>query len=278
MKQAWDVKVIKACEEIRGPPRVPTQAELKFYGKYLAEVKKISKRRNMLILGATPELRDIALDNGFNCCSVELNKDVAEKLSEIMKNKNNPRDKVIIGDWLEMDKKSEFFNLFDIVLGDAPFINLATTEDNEKLAEILSKVIAKGGYFVTRQVVWTDTFKPKEKHGLIKAFRNKEICWQDLFMELRFWTYKQECFNNKTYQYDAKKNFELINADFKEGLLNKEEYELIIKFRNNIINTIYPEKEFVSLLENNNFKCVTEFIDKKFKYCSYLKMFVFKKG
>lgn len=62
MKQAWDVKVIKAAEKIRGPPRVPTSAELKFYENYLKEAKKgtdekeISQRKNVLILGATPEL------------------------------------------------------------------------------------------------------------------------------------------------------------------------------------------------------------------------------
>ncbi|MBS3121761.1 class I SAM-dependent methyltransferase [Candidatus Woesearchaeota archaeon] len=293
MKQAWDIKVINAGEKVRGPPRVPTSAELKFYENYLKEAKNLSDEKitflrksagerkelekNALILGATPELRDLVLDSGFNCYSVELNKDVAEKLSEIMNNKGHPRDKVIIGDWLEMDKKKKFFDFFDIVLGDGSFINLATKEDNEKLARILSKVIVKGGYFVTRQVVWTDKFKPMQKNKLIEAFRKKEICWQDLFIELRFWTYKKECLNNKTYQYDAKKNFELINTDFKKGLLNKEEYELLTTFRNNIINTIYPEKEFISLIEKNNFKHINELVDKEFKYCNYLKMFVFKK-
>lgn len=193
-----------------------------------------------------------------------------------MRNKNNFNDKIMIGDWLKMDKKKEFFDFFDIVFGDGSFINLASREDNEKLANILSKVIVKSGYFVTRQVVWTDKFKPKEKQELIEAFRKKEIVWQDLFMELRFWIYKKECFNNKTYQYDAKKNFELIDTDFKKGIFNKEEHELLTTFKNNIINTIYPEKEFISLLEKNNFKCINEFVDKQFKYCSYLKMFVFK--
>lgn len=276
-QQPWKIKTAEQRQRNRRPPFFGTKKDFEFYREHLLKVKNSENSnlpKNALILGATPELRDMVLDEGFNCYTVDLSKHMVEKLSLVMKNKDHPKEHILIKNWLEMDFDEGFFG---IIMGDASFLNLATKADNEKLAGILFRQLAKGGYLVTRQVVLPEDYKPIQKKELIQLYRNKKISWPDFFMELRFWTYLDEVYDKETYQFDVMKNYSLIKQDFEEGLLTEAEFNSLAYAENDIINTLYPKREFILMLERNKFRFIKEFIDKKYKHCRYLTMFVFEK-
>ena len=267
--QPWIISEATARERSkRIPPTSPDKAEQEIYEKYA----KITKG-NCLVLGATPELRDISLENGFKTYSVDLSKKMMDMGDKCMKHKNHPNETAIIGNWLDMKFDNDFFN---IVMADASFCNLSTKEENEKLLEILKRITAPNGYLVLRNIFLPALEKIPVKE-LVSLYRQKKLSFFDFFAELRVVTYLDKVYNKETYQYDAKKNFDLIDQDYKKGIFNKEELDKLMLFRNNIINTFYPEKEFLELIKSFGFKLIESFESNQFRFDKYLNMHVFQK-
>jgi ubiquinone/menaquinone biosynthesis C-methylase UbiE len=272
--QPWDFSDKKVYESRskRRPPTAPDAAELAIYEKY-AKLASKSSIKNSLVLGATPELRDIAIKNGFVGYAVDISKNVSELFTSLMDYKDDPNNKMIIGDWLEMNFKDNFFSL---VMADASFCNLPTKELNEKLIKILKDIISPKGYFVSRNIFFPTIERIPVKE-LVKSYRANKISLADFFMIIRTVSYMPQLYSEDTYQYDAKKNFDIIEEEYKKGVFNKEEFDTIMGWKNNIINTFYPEKEFIKMFENNGFKLVERFEGKNFIFQKYCPMLVFQK-
>lgn len=272
--QPWKVADKRGKKENRIPPFAPSKNEVSFYRKYLDLVSGNELPDRALILGATPELRDSAIDANLESWAVDISGEMMEKFSSLMKHHKHPFDKQQVKNWLEIDFPELYFGA---VLGDASFINLTSRKHNRELAKVCSKIIKKGGYLILRQAVYTRYKGYDNALKLVDDFRSRKIGWQDLFIELRFNIFKNELYDKKTYQYNGIKNFELIDELYNKGILNKQEYERINRFRNNVTNTFYPEEEFVRMIESNGFKLVKRFHDKPYLFYNYLFMMTFRK-
>ncbi len=172
--QPWEVAEKRGKKENRIPPFAPSENELSFYKKYLNLVFESGELPNrVLILGATPELRDAAIEIGVESVAVDVSKEMMDKFSSLMKHKGHLLDKQIIKNWLEMDFPKSYFG---VVMGDASFNNLILKEHNLQLVKICSKIIAKQGFLVLRQVVYSKENKGyKDALKLVEDFRNKKI-------------------------------------------------------------------------------------------------------
>jgi len=274
--QPWRVAKQRARRSNRIPPLAPSPREVRFYELIIKKAKankKLPKR--LLVLGATPEIRDSGIRNGFEAHAVDLSKEMMDKFSLLMKIKKGRLDIRIIKNWLEMDYPKNFFS---VVVGDASLANLATRKENEKLVNILKKITAKSGYLALRQVVYPSNFKPiKSISKLISLYRKKKISWADFFAELRVHSFKKEVYNKKTYRYNAAKNFQLIDNLLRKNILKGNEYKKINAFRNDVINTFYPEKIFVQMVQKHGFKLIQTFKDKPHRFFNYMYIFVFRK-
>ena len=274
--QPWKVAETRGKKENRVSPFAPSENEQSFYKKYLSLTFKNSELPNRaLILGATPELRDAAVETGLESVAVDVSKEMMDRFSELMKHNGHLLDKQIIKNWLEMDFPESYFG---IVISDASFNNLTSKEHNLQLAKICSKITAKQGFLVFRHVMY-----PKENKGykdalkLVKDFRNKKIGWEDFYIELRFNIFKDEVYNKETFQYDSKKNYQLIEELHNKGILNEEEQAIVNRFRNDVTNTFYPEEEFVKIINEQGFRHIENFHDKPNKFFDYLFMMAFRK-
>ncbi len=272
--QPWNLDKESYEQRYKRPsPTAPNEVEIRFYDKYAKLVSKKFKNKNVFVLGATPEVMDIVLENNFITYCFDLSEQTIGSCNNLMKHKNNPNNHLKQGNWLEMDFKEGFFS---IVLGDAPFVNLTTKEHNEELFEILKKQIMPNGYLVMRHLVLPE-LKPILKKELVSLYREGKMTFPDFLMELRIIVYQDEAYDKETYRYDAVKNFELIEEDYKKGIFNKDERNKLMKFRNNIINTFIPEKIFLKMAEKHGFKLIEIFQDKEFRFQNYLRMYVFQK-
>lgn len=275
--QPWKVAEKRGKKENRIPPFAPSANEQEFYRKYLKLVSEDAELpKRALILGATPELRDAAIELGFESIAVDISQDMMDKFSNLMKNESHILDKQVISNWLEIDFPDSYFG---IIMGDASFINLTLKEHNKKLAQLCSKVMAKGGFLVLRQVIY-----PKEENSykdiskLLNDYKQGAIDWRDLYIELRFNIFKDQVYNKDTFQYDGKKNYELIEELSAKGIINEEEQGIINRFRNDVTNTFYPEEDFYKMVEENGFKHIEDFHDKPYKFFDYLFMMAFQKS
>jgi|SRR3989338_2203540 len=272
--QSWNIaeEGIKQRSK-RKPPVAPTKAEYDFYDRYIKKVSKETKNRNSFILGATPELLDIALENNFVAYCLDLSKKIIDFCNSIMKYKDSPNKKLKQGNWIDMNFKNDFFS---IVLGDAPFINMSTKEHNEELFNILNKQIMPKEYLVIRHLALPN-LKPIPKSKLVSLYRQRKITFPDFFMELRIIIYQDKVYNKRTYQYDSKRNFDLIEEDYKKNIFNKKERDKLMAYRTNVINTFIPEKIFLKMAEKQGFNIIEIFQDNKFRFQNYLRMYAFQK-
>jgi len=70
----------------------------------------------------------------------------------------------------------------------------------------------------------------------------------------------------------------MIDKDFKQGVYSKEEHDYMKKFRNNIINCIYPKEKFILMVCSKGFSFEKEFVDPSFRFTKFLSMYVFRKA
>src|SRR3989344_5540770 len=83
-------------------PARPTKDELRIIKEYLKSIRDVSKKgKGMLILGATPEFRDIGHELGFNVTLIDINPKMVKAMRFLMKNKKINMGELMVG--LEQD-------------------------------------------------------------------------------------------------------------------------------------------------------------------------------
>ncbi|MBW2978032.1 class I SAM-dependent methyltransferase [Candidatus Woesearchaeota archaeon] len=267
MTQAWKLKGRGLKERSKRLPLfAPVKSEQKFYEKYVKEGKA-------LVLGATPEPRDIAIKHGLRTYAVDISQPMLKKYTALMKYKDSKLNIMKKEDWLKMKFSKGFF---DVVLGDAPFNNLVSTKDAKKLVSVLKKMLKPGGYLVVRHIV-LKPIKPVGLKKLVKLYRSKKIDFIYFFGELRLVDPVSKVYNKKTFQMKADDVFDLVDEYYEKGILNKKERDSIAVYKNSIINWIPPEKWFLNLMKKNGFKFLEIFEDKKYRHTKYLRMYAFKR-
>lgn len=151
----------------------PTKSQLKNWQGILSEYGNRQSHLRGLVLGSTPELRDLLLKLGFESYAVDHNPHMLKAMSQLMKCQNSPSDFQINKNWLAMDFKESFF---DVVLGDASFNQLTDVQDIHKLLSILKRILKPGGILLIREIVmlsleptskWQETIE-RYKKGIIK--------------------------------------------------------------------------------------------------------------
>ena len=85
-------------------PWTPSLGEYKIYEKFLKKTTNFKdKDRKMLILGATALLRELGYKYGYQITLIDINQEMVKDQTRFLGLKI-PKEKVVIGDWLEMDK------------------------------------------------------------------------------------------------------------------------------------------------------------------------------
>jgi ubiquinone/menaquinone biosynthesis C-methylase UbiE len=125
-------------------PLRPTNKSMKQYEDSL--LKLSMPEPNILILGSTPEIRQLAYMTKPNakliCC--DLNQEMFEQMS--IEISHNPNEKFVLSNWTDIGLPDSYF---DLILGDAVYGNI----DIERQDLFLSKVkslLKPTGEFVTR--------------------------------------------------------------------------------------------------------------------------------
>ena len=94
--QDWSHIIRRQMTRKEHPATPSTSGEiLVFYEKYFKEVIGKKKRAKVVVLGATPELRDIVLGGKCELVTIDLSLEQILKMSELMKNKKHPNEIII---------------------------------------------------------------------------------------------------------------------------------------------------------------------------------------
>lgn len=264
------------------PPFRPSKGELKVIEKYLKKIKKNRSnwQAKALILGATPEYRDILARLKFSVTMVDFSPDSVGAMTLLCKYRGAKREKLIISNWLTMNFKP---NTFDVILGDWSFENLPSFKrDYPKLFSVLNKILKSDGLFIHRTNVWSKKEKIRSVREIMKMYeKNPKEKFSFLQMLQDYSTASVR--NPKDFTVDLEKFYHgtLVRA-YAKGEMNDQQFDEFVwkfvqgKWRIKLFLTI-PEKSKLEGLLRKYFKIIAREYGKDYLYSRHLPIYILKK-
>jgi ubiquinone/menaquinone biosynthesis C-methylase UbiE len=129
-------------------PGRPSQGDLKNYRDLVLSSDEF---KNVLILGSTPEIRDMFIEmnkEGYEIkvTCVDMVKDMYHAMENLMKNSPNAEE-FVEGNWLELSSSLKE-NQFDIVIGDWVSVNVG--KERSKFYSEIKRILKPSGSFIER--------------------------------------------------------------------------------------------------------------------------------
>lgn len=210
-KLTWDKKVAEHWKYIT-PPGHPSKSELQIYDSH---IKKLKNDAKVLILGSTPELRDLCLKHHLVPVCVDYHSENFYILKHLMKEKG--KEKLISADWRKMRLKEKY----DLISGDVA-LQMVPFKENKKILFNIHKVLEDKGIFIHRNWIRIKgaykNFKQivrenKNRRGKMSTFASLSI------------PFVQHCFNDKKgYILFSQAIVPKIKEGYKKGYFTKKEY------------------------------------------------------
>lgn len=133
------------------PPWRPSKANIAIYEKVLKKTIKRIKSPKVLILGATPEIRDmLAKYKNIEVVVSDYNMEMVLAMNELVTKKNFQNERWIKTSWVDMPLEKRYF---DIIFGDYVISQLPENLTDKFIGHIKS-LLKKNGRFVTRAVYY----------------------------------------------------------------------------------------------------------------------------
>lgn len=145
------------------PPMRPSAAELAFYEKALIEFCP-GERANALILGATPELRSLALKHRLRTTGCDIDAGFWRAMTLLRTIEGE--EEFIHGNWLEIAEDRRF----DVILGDCALAMLSW-EDDRLLVPKIHALLGDGGVSIQRLLTANEALTLDDIGPAMEAYR-----------------------------------------------------------------------------------------------------------
>ncbi len=223
----------------------PDEKTLEVEKRFIEIARGNKKKIKTLILGATPEIRDLSLGMGFETTTVDISPRLLLALTNVMEHKDNPSNIFMVGDWLKLHKFLEK-DSFDIALGDLAVNNLPYNLWDD-FFKSLSYVMKKDGCFIPRHPVFNYPAETRTCNEVIQEFRRNNNSVMEMILELGLSTdYAKENYSHKEKAL-AWINIGKYDKQIKKHL-TKEEYAFysnMTTYGKDLITILGSEKEFL---------------------------------
>lgn len=244
----------------------PMPSHVQFWERQLKIIVNGNKDINTLVLGVTPEIRDLLGKYSVKTTCLDINPKMADAMSLLTKEKNK-NEKIIIGNWLNMDSLK---NQFDLLISDCPHDNLPISK-LEKFFKNLSEAVKLNGYVFFASPIFRGREEAIGIDEYIQTYRNNPANFKSnkLYYLLKLTS------NQKYYNSDTKvANWPEIQRDLEEkvksGRINEKEFldiDLSVgKLRQSLSMTFtwLKRDELENFFVKNNLKIFKSFVDEEF--------------
>jgi len=238
------------------PPGRVSPYSIKIYRKYLSQLIK-KKNIKTLVLGSTPELRDLCLARGWHLTSIDINHNMQLAMRRFMKQNYN-QEVLINADWL---KASLPQNHFDLVLSDWA-VNMVSRVDLPKLFLNINHWLKNTGYFFEQTGYFDKTFQFKSFAEIISHYdHQKNINVNDLrwLLLLSTWRAKDEKIYYQDYSDNLKKHLTLLDNWYKQNRITEKELAGLKIYLNSKKQAVIFKKETYLSSFEKYFKILDEF-------------------
>lgn len=215
----------------------------KYYDLYNRTISGAEKIR-ALVLGATPELRDIVLSYGHELTTIDKNRLSLEEKSKLMHYQNSALETVLIGDWLDLNFPA---NTFDVVLGDGVLTALDKNEQIKVLAEI-KKILKPTGSLLLREEAKIANSIKFQPNTIVTQYRSGHYNIFDLFFGLRLHNKNYRAVDPKTQKVRLDDFLNTLKEYQKNNLISTEELHKLSNLAEELEHTLISKTEIEQML------------------------------
>jgi len=228
----------------KGSPLVPSPQALKLHA--LNFRRAFGKRRGLhwLVLGATPELRDLGLKLGCEVTFVDANLDMILKMNQLVAVQNRTREIMIKGNWLSVPLAHNYYHF---VVSDVSLNNL-DYKGMQKMVRVLHDLLLQEGHISLKEVMLSDGFECNTFKENLSRYRRGNFALNDFYLRARFNTFWKQCYEKSTKRFAPGPVFDNFKCFYAEGVLSKKEFYDLYQFYNLISHTILQKSELEKLL------------------------------
>jgi len=223
------------------PPWRPSTERIQIYRQL---IKKYVKGNKILVLGATPEIRDMLTKMKFKVTLIDMSPMMVKAMTSLRKTKS--KEKIIIHNWLT----AKFKDRFDFIIGDSVVNNLHPKQINLFLRQ-LTKWLSKKGILILQNCV------------LCRPLPSIKISLDQIIKKLKYHpeyyhNYLNRAHDYQSYWYSTAKNHLndlgkleiLFNQLYQRSALTKKEFSVMkMGFNSPSMISFYTDKEFQKMLK-----------------------------
>jgi len=247
---------------------------MKIYRELLKKATGRKRKFKALVLGATPELRDLVLELGGELVAIDISWEMIQKTIPLMKYQNHPREIIIRANWLDNPLEG---NNFDVILGDVITLNMPHSDQNRFFKEI-KRLLKPEGFIILRETVINPKRKIRKLREIDFDFLLNKIHWFDMFLDFALYSdILSKIYTPKTGLFEAEKFLKELRKAYLEGKISKKSLGLCEWYRGSGGRTVWSEPKFEKLFKKY-FKLIPTKQAKDFNFTQDTIIFFFGKN
>jgi len=209
---------------------------------------------SVLVLGATAELRSIALELGCRVVSVDITIEMITAREKNVSVKDPTRDVTVRGNWLDLWFLPR--HCFAAILADASFNNI-TRAQQDFLFNECAGLLRKGGALIFRQMYW---YNEKPIQDVIQLYKKKKISMREMMLCLFFHRDLPRACQNNTVS--VRESFKSILRILEKAKIEKALLDYIRGYKWDAPYLIAEQADFEERLQRK-FRIASTFISKR---------------
>lgn len=207
------------------PTYRPSKIEIARLEKYLKQVLKHFSQPRVLVLGVTPEIRDLLAKYRLPVTLIDNNPVMIKAVATLVKRKN-PKEKTVQADWLKMPFAN---NSFELIMSDHPTSSIHYRDFGRFFKE-LKRVLVPQGYFII-DIHINAQLKKLTLDDYIETYR-QNIKWWHNFDNQVLTQYQvimghSNYYKAETYRCLWGKLDRLLRQRYENGKLSRQEYQAL---------------------------------------------------
>lgn len=247
---------------------------MRIYRELLKKATSRKKEFRVLVLGATPELRDLVLGFGGELVTIDISWEMIEKTTPLMKYQNHPREIILKANWLNNPIKD---NNFDVILGDAVTLNMPHSDQNKFFKE-MKRLLKPGGFIILRETVISPRRGIRKLKEIDSDFLKSKIHWFDMFIDFILYSdILSKIYTPRIGLHEAEKFLKELKRAYLERKISKKSLKLCEWYKGSGARTIWPKPKFEGLFKKY-FKSIPTNQAKDFNFTQDTIIFFFGKN
>ena len=203
------------------PPIRPYNCELEIIKGYIKNfVTNNNTIPSVLILGSTPELRDVVYEFGVVPTVVDFSKDNYEGMSLLLRASGS--DIFVESNWLALGNE-KYYGKFDFILSETAF-NVLDSNSAKELYQICEKLLTQKGKIIAKEWVRYSDHRP-DINEIINSYRQSNnsmglYSFTCIPLMLKYYDFVNEQIKLKDFDQEIMRLYET-------GIISKHEYETV---------------------------------------------------